>query len=137
MQKLSLALLMSLFVFGCAHHRDVRPGAEGVHRVVVLSEDSEEGARDALSQANHFCEKRGGLKAAIVDENKKYTGDFDEQTYKTGKAASRAAKVVGGTTHVLGGRRERNAGGVVALGGIAGDAVLGKGYTIEMRFKCQ
>lgn len=52
------------------------------------------------------------------------------------KKLSKVARVVGGTTWVMGGRTERNIGGVVGLGGMAADEALGKGYTVTMKFKC-
>lgn len=129
-------VLVSGFLFvSCAHHKDVRPGADGVHRVVIQTDDKEAGARQALEQANHFCKESNKI-AAIVEEDQKYTGDMDEKQYQTGKKISKVAKVVGGTTWALGGRNESSLGGVVGLGGMAGDAALGQGYTVSMKFKC-
>lgn len=134
--KFILMSLIALFFTACAHHRDVRPGADGVHRVMFSTEDKEEGTRQAIDQANYFCEKRGKA-AAFVEEKQTYTGDLKEDDYKAGKKMTQVAKAVGGLTYTLGGRKESNAGGVVGLGGIVGDAVLGKGYTVDMKFKCQ
>ncbi|HEX4924938.1 MAG TPA: hypothetical protein VFV50_12670 [Bdellovibrionales bacterium] len=127
---------IAMLAGACAHHKDVRAGADGVHRVVVQTEDTEAGARNAIRQANHFCEERG-LTAAFVEEDKKYTGDMDEKDYKTAKRVSKAAQAVGGAVWVFGGRAERNAGGLVGLGGAVADQAIGKGYTVEMKFKCQ
>lgn len=132
---LSVAL-SALFLSACAHHRDVRAGADGINRVVVKTEDTEEGSRNAISQANHFCEQFKKT-PAFINEDSKYTGDMDEKDYKTGKKVAKVAKMVGGAAWVFGGKNERNLGGIGALGGSVGDAVLGKGYTVEMRFKCQ
>ncbi len=134
--KMFLGLIgISLALSACAHHRDVRPGADGIHRVVVKAEDTEEGAQDAIKQANHFCEERGSH-AAFINEDQKYTGDMDEKSYKNAKRVTKVAKSVGGAVWVFGGRKESNLGGLVGLGGAAGDAALGDGYTVEMRFKC-
>lgn len=134
-------LLFPLIVFmgllaSCAHHRDVRPGADGVHRVAIRTDDKGAGSRDAIEQANHYCEqyKRS---AAFLEEDQKYTGDMDEDTYKKTKTAGKVAKAVGGTAWVLGGQRESNLGGLVGLGGIAADTAAGEGYTVTMKFKCQ
>ncbi len=126
----------SLILVSCAHHRDVRAGADGVHRVVVRTEDTDHGSRDAISQANHFC-KQSNRSAAFISEDAKYTGDMDEKDYKTGKKVAKVAKAVGGAGWVFGGKNERQAGGIVGLGGAIGDSVLGEGYTVEMKFKCQ
>ena len=120
----------------CAHHRDVRPGSDGIHRVVVMTDDKEEGAQGAIRQANHFCEERK-QSAAFLNEEQKYTGDIDEKDYQTGKKISTVAKTVGGAVWAFGGKNESAAGGLVGLGGVAADKALGKGYTVEMRFKCQ
>lgn len=131
-----LAAAGSLFmVVGCAHHPDVRAGADGVHRVVISSEDSEEGAREAIRQANSFCKERK-LNAAFINESSKYQGDLEESDYKMAKKASKVAKVIGGSTYILGGQKESTVGGVVGLGGAVADGVLGKGYATEMKFKC-
>ncbi len=34
-----LAISLMTLVSSCAHHKDVRPGADGVHRVLVTGED--------------------------------------------------------------------------------------------------
>lgn len=129
-------LAATLGLAACAHHRDVRPGADGIHRVRLSSEDKEEGTRDAIEQANHYC---GEMKksAAFIDENTKYTGDMNEKDYKTLKTASKVAKTAGGTVWAMGGEKESNIGGIVGLGGTVADQVAGKGYTVEMKFKCQ
>lgn len=134
MQKL-LLISGSILIFSCAHHRDVRPGADGIHRVVIQTSDKSEGARQAIAQANNYCEEYK-KHPAFIDEKQAYTGDMDEQKYNTGKKLSKAAKVVGGAAWVFGGRNESNAGGVVGLGGAAADAALGDGYTVTMSFKC-
>lgn len=130
-----ILIISSLFFVSCAHHRDVRPGADGIHRVVVMA-DGDEGQRDALGQAEDYC-KQSNKHMAILEEKKQYTGKVDEETYNTGKAVSNVLKTIGGATHVFGGKNESNAGGVGVLAGAGTDAALGKGYTVEMKFKCQ
>lgn len=130
-----LGLASILFLGSCAHHRDVRAGADGIHKVVVMTDDADEGSRDAISQANHFCEERK-MAAAFIQEDKKYTGSMKEDDYKKLKTAGKVAGVVGSTAYVFGGKNESAAGGLVGLGGLAADAAAGKGYTVEMKFKC-
>jgi hypothetical protein len=125
-----------MFLASCAHHRDVRPGVSGVHKVAVLSEDESSGQRDALSQANHFCDKKYEKSAAIVKEKTTYTGSMDESNYKMGKAASRALKTGGNSAWVLGGKKESNAGRTASGSGSVLDSALGEGYTTQMIFKC-
>lgn len=136
MKKITFVCLLSLIYAGCAHHRDVRPGTDGVHRVSVQTDNKEEGARDAISQANHYCDQYK-KSAAFMEENQKYTGDMDEKSYKKAKTVAKVAQGVGGAAWVFGGKNESNAGGIVGLGSGIADGVLGKGYTVEMKFKCQ
>lgn len=136
MKLLCFFILLSTIFVGCAHHRDVRPGTEGVHRVVIQTDDTDKGSREAISQANHYCKERN-LSAAFVEENQKYTGSMDEKSYKKNKAIAKVAQGVGGAAWVFGGKNESNAGGVVGLGGGIADSVIGNGYTVDMRFKCQ
>ncbi len=128
----------TLFVLlgACAHHRDVRPGADGLHRVALQTDDTDRASREAISQAEHYCKERN-LSAAFVDEKSQYTGSMDEDSYKTAKTASKVAQGVGSAAWVFGGRRESTAGGIVGLGGAIADGAIGKGYTVEMKFKCQ
>jgi hypothetical protein len=136
MKQPLIALTLLALLASCAHHRDVRPGVNGINKVVITTDDKEEGARSAIDQANDFCEQTKKT-AVFIDENQQYTGDMDEKTYQTGKKVSKVAKVVGGTTWVMGAPRESNLGGIVGLGGAAADSALGKGYTVSMKFKCQ
>jgi len=139
LKKLGLTVL-ALGVLGlitnCAHHRDVRPGADGVHRVVIQTDNTETGSQNAIKQAGHYCSSKK-KEAAFLNESQDYTGDMNEQDYKNAKRMTKVAKTVGGAVWVFGGKRESDLGGLVGLGGQAGDAALGKGYTVEMRFKCQ
>ena len=127
---------VAVFIFGgCAHHRDVRPSADGIHWVELKAESEEDGARQAISQANNFCEERGKT-AAVVSENKAYKGDMDEADYKNLKKAGRAAQTIGGVTYGLGAPAESNIGGMVGLGGTVANQIAGEGYLVKMRFKC-
>jgi hypothetical protein len=131
-----LALFAILAAFGCAGHPDVRPGADGVHRVVVQGEDTDEASKSAIRQAQDYCKEKK-MEAAFMDENKKYTGNMDESTYHTTKTVGKVAQVVGGGVWAMGGDKESPVGGLVGLGGTAARDAAGNGYTVEMRFKCQ
>ncbi len=136
MKNIFSILFITGLLTACSHHRDVRPGAEGVHRVVIQTDDQDEGAQQAISQANYFCEKRN-LSAAFVDEKKQYTGSMKEEDYRKAKTTAKVVQAAGGAAWVFGGKNESNIGGIAGVGGGIADAALGKGYTIEMRFKCQ
>ncbi len=102
--KSALFSLGILFFVACAHHRDVRPGVDGLHRVVVTDDDKEQGARNAIDQANHYC-KQSDKHAAFVEESNKYTGTMDEGQYKTAKDLSKAASAAGGSVYVMGAQK--------------------------------
>ena len=137
MKKLILCLPV-LILSACAHHRDVRPSADGVHRVVTRGPEKDDVERDAISQANHYCSEVRKSSAAFVSEGTKYTGSMDESTHKTARNASKAATVVGSGMSVLGGQNESNAGGLIGGAGVVGGIMTGgDAYTTEMKFKCQ
>jgi hypothetical protein len=106
-----LLFLSFLFLSACAHHRDVRPGADGVHRVVFLTEEKGAGGSEAMSQASHYC-KEFQKHAVVVDEKSTYTGSMKEETYQNTKVASKVATGVGSAAYVFGGKNESNAGGL-------------------------
>ena len=135
MTKIFFSFLV-LILAGCAGHRDVRPGADGIHRVVIQTDDTDRGTREAIRQANSYCEEKK-KEAVFIKEESKYTGDLEESTYKNVKRASTVAKTVGGGVYVFGGKTESTIGGLAGLGGAAADSAAGNGYTVEMRFKCQ
>lgn len=137
MKKTGLCFVL-LFLAACAHHRDVRPGADGLHRVLTRGPDKDEVERDAIAQANHFCSERNNKSAAFVSEGTQYTGSMSESTHKTTRNASKAATVVGSGMGIFGGQNEANAGAVVGGAGVVGNIMTGgDAYTTEMKFKCQ
>lgn len=134
--KKYVLVISVISLVSCAHHKDVRPGTEGVHRVAVVAENKEQGAQECIEQANHFCKEQNKY-AAFINEDAKYTGSMDEGTYNKAKTASKVAEAAGGAAWVFGNKNASNAGGIVGLGGGIADNALGKGYTVEMKFKCQ
>lgn len=134
--KSSLLTLLIITV-SCAHHRDVRPSVDGEHVVMIQTEDRTKGYSSAKSQADHYCEKNGNRRAFIVTEGHKYVGSMDEKEYQRYKTVSKVAQRVGGAGVVFGGKREKNAGGIVGIGGGIADQTLGNAYTYRMKFKCK
>jgi hypothetical protein len=130
----SFILFAVLLISACGHHRDVRPGASGQHKVVVRDSTAEGSNRNALNQAKHFC-KQSEKHAAIVSEKTDYTGSMDENTRKTVNQASKAAVIVGGTT--AGVTRHQGAGAVLGTAGTVGSIMTsGDDYLTEMTFVC-
>ncbi len=129
------AIAAAITLASCAHHKDVRPGADGVHRVVIQTTGDESEKREAIDQANHFCKERKQY-AAFVTEEQKYTGQMDEKSYQNTKVVSKVLKTVGSGAYVFGGSKESNAGGIGVLAGQAAGSAIGQGYTVDMKFKC-
>lgn len=131
-----LGFLSFIFLFSCAHHKDVRPKADGKHTVEIIGEDKSKLGRDAMEQADHYCEEQN-RRAAIVSEKISFIGQGSEEDYVKAKNITKAVKAVGGSAYVFGGKKEKNAGGIGVLGGQAADAYLGDGYKIHMVFVCK
>lgn len=141
MKKTGLTLFLIVFTLGCAHHRDVRPGVDGVHHVVVRAEDKESAEQSAISQAEHYCEQTK-RSMAIINEKTEYTGTMDEATRNTLRKASKAATVLGGTrvSHRKGteAQDDLDQSNILHDAGKVGNIMTsGDDYRTEMTFKCQ
>lgn len=135
MFKINFFTLLTLpFVFvGCAHHADVRPGAKGIHRVLIRADDRDNGERDAVRQAKSYCDKR---KVAFISESSKYTGTMSEKKYRHMKVGTNFGAAVGGALFTHGKGATSAAGALLGLGSLAGSDALGNAYTIDFKFKC-
>ncbi|MEI7972780.1 MAG: hypothetical protein WCH11_00265, partial [Bdellovibrio sp.] len=129
---LSTLTLSFLLLTACAHHQDVRPGSDGVHRVILKTEDKDEGFREGMSQARHFCKEAGNRSPVVMSDESKYTGSMDESSYKAGKTAAKVAQSAGGAAYVFGGKNEKSAGGIIGLGGGIAKEAMGAGYSFDM-----
>lgn len=134
--KTLFLVTVSTIVLSCAHHKDVRPGASGIHSIKIQTENKSGGYPKAKAQADHYCEE-SKRRAFIEKEGYQYTGSMDEKSYNNAKMASKVAKRIGGAGYVLGGKRERDAGGVIGVGGGIADSTLGSAYTYSMTFRCK
>jgi hypothetical protein len=137
---LGSGLLIFILNLGCAHHKDVRPGADGIHRFTMVTDDAEGAARKGIKEANHYCKEQGKSPAFLTEESK-YTGDMPEDKYKTMKTIGKAGQIAGGTVWAVGGAAGHEAasalGGISGIGGAVVSGIAGEGYTVEMKFKCQ
>ena len=128
---------LTLIAVGCAHHRDVRPGAEGVNRIVIRGPDRGPLERDAIEQAENYCEQFK-KHPAFTEENSKFTGSGSEDSHKTMRGVSKAVTAGGGMVSVFGGDSERNTGRMATGAGVVGGMLTDQeAYTVDMRFKCQ
>ncbi|MGZ3723812.1 MAG: hypothetical protein ACXVA9_12805 [Bdellovibrionales bacterium] len=129
--------LITVILTACATYKDVRPMDDGVNRVAIVTDNVEGATRKCIKEANNYCKAHGNTEPHFLDENSKYTGDMNEEDYKDLKRASSVVKTVGGAVWVFGGQRERTLGGLGVLAGAGMDSAAGKGYTVEMRFRCR
>ncbi len=128
---------ITVFVVACAHHNDVRPGVDGIHKVIVQGNGEGDGERNAISQANHYCKEIHQRSAVFMNESTKYEGSMDEGTHQTVRTASKAAGAIGVGMGVFGGRRERGAGNVAVGAGTVGGIMTQNAYKTEMQFQCK
>ena len=121
-------IFLGLFILSfaaCAHHHDVREGADGTNRVVTRAGERDIAERNAISQATHFC-KEMKLHPVFITEKTTYTGSMDEKDRETLKNISTAAMVIAGPQSPA------------HSAGTAGYIVTnGNDYTSDMTFKCQ
>ena len=111
-------------LISCAHkHPDVRPGAEGIHKITINSITKDRGMKSSLEQATNYCKSQKS-QLAIIDESSTYQGQIDEDVYKQGQNIKDAASVLLGPI-VRGKAKDFT------------EKALGKPYLIQMTFKCQ
>ncbi len=130
-------LSLSTLLNACAFYPDVRPASDGVHTVTFLTEEKDEGFQAAFAQAKDYCDDVLKKRAYQISEKSEYVGSMDESTYNTAKKISKVTAAVGTAGAILGGKNERTAGGVTAVGGGIADSALGKGYRYTLKFKCE
>jgi hypothetical protein len=53
-----LNLLILLSVFGCTSTKDVRPGADGIHKVMIRGEEGDLTEEEAYAQAEKYCSQQ-------------------------------------------------------------------------------
>lgn len=137
MKKLIAISIITVVLAACATYKDVRPGDDDVNRCRIQTDNVDGATHKCIKEANNYCKAHGHTEPRFLDENSKYTGDMNEKDYQQAKQVSAIAKTVGGAVWVFGGHNESAIGGLGALGGVAIDSAVGKGYTVEMRFRCK
>lgn len=133
-----LFLSSLVLLTACAHYPDVRPGADGVHKVVVAHAEKSQAVQSALRQAKSYCEDKK-QSAAFLKEKVEYTGSMDESTYhalgKISKAASAVGVVMGASSTTA--NQAKKSGVVTTSGVMANEAIADENaYTCTMAFKC-
>ena len=132
-----MVMILSLMTLAsCASHTHVRPGADGIHRVVIRGLEKEKVEQLAISEAKSYCGVKN-LSPAFTEEKTSYTGSMDESTHKMIGKISKAAAAGGGMIGAMGGQKEKNVGQGVFGAGVVGSTLQDEeAYTSDMRFKC-
>lgn len=133
-----LFLSSLILLTACAHYPDVRPGVDGIHKVVVAKAAKSEAVQSALNQSKSYCDEKK-LSAAYINEKVQYTGSMDESTYhalgKISKAASAVGVVMGASSTTA--NQAKKSGVVTTSGVMANEAIADENaYTCTMTFKC-
>ena len=127
---------MAMFITaGCVG--DVRPGPDGIHSVMLLTDDRDDGARMALRQAKRWCKKEK-QDFVVHDEMVYFICDMDEADYIRARQLAAAAQAAGSVTSGTS-EEDSNAetiGDILQAGGAAAEAALGECYEIELLFEC-
>jgi hypothetical protein len=128
-------LTISLLGTGCVG--DVRPGPDGIHSVMLLTADRDEGARAAIRQAKRWC-KKDEQDFVIHEEMITFVCDMDEADYIRAKQLAAAAQAAGSVTS---GTAEESStaetvGDILQASGAAAEAALGDCYEVELIFEC-
>ncbi len=137
MKHLVSISLVAIVMVSCAHYPDVRPATDGVHTVSFGTEGKNEGFQAAFSQAKDYCDDVLKKRPAVISESSEYVGSMDEGTYNAAKTASKVVGAVGAAGAILGGKNERQAGGVAAVGGGIASGAIGQGYKYTLKFRCE
>ena len=129
-----MGILTSTFM-GCVG--DVRPGADGINSVLIITDDKATGQRSALRQAKRWCKKED-QSFVVHEEIVSFVCDMDEADYVRAKQLAAAAQAAGSVTSANA-EEESNAetvGDILQASGAAAEAALGECYEIELLFEC-
>ena len=130
-----ITISLTSLLLACAHHKNVRPAADGEHYIKLSSATKSEAGQEAIKQSNHFCAEQE-KQAFVINETIEYTGSMPEEQYLTTRNIAGALKAAGTTMWALGQNKVDNAGAALALGGGAAESSLGQPYQLEMTFTC-
>lgn len=129
--------IIAILTIGCAV-RDVRPGADGVHFVIFLTDDKQESNSSALKQAKRYCKKEK-KSHFILSEKTKYICEMEEEEYVRKKKIAQAAKRAGAATSNSAEEHSgKDALGVMlATGALIVEDSLGDCYELTTTFQCK
>lgn len=127
---------MTMFLTtGCVG--DVRPGPDGIHSVMLLTDDRDNGARATLRQAKRWC-KKDKQDFVVHEEMISFICDMDEADYIRARQLAAAAQAAGAVTSSTSddNSNAETVGDILQAGGAAAEVALGECYEVELIFEC-
>ena len=131
-------MLLLLSLVGCMPN--VLPSADGVHSVVLMTDNKQEGTFYAKNQAKRYCKRKQNKKNYFVENQTiSYVCDMDEAKYIRAKKAAAAAEMAGVATSTASGEDSNGelVGDILASAGAITNATLGDCYEVKMHFVCK
>ena len=133
----SLIAIVTANLLACAHYPDVRPAANGPHSASFLTDEKDEGFKNAFAQAKDYCDDVYKKRPKVVSESSEYIGSMSESSYNAARTTSKIVSGVGVAGVALGGKNERKAGGAAAAGGGIASGAISQGYRYTLKFTCE
>ena len=115
-------LLVSLV--GCMPN--VLPSSDGIHSVVLFTDNKQDGTFEAKKQAKRYCKRKEKKQYYVEDQTISYVCAVDEVKYIRAKKAAAAVGMTGIATSTG-----------LASAGLIADAAIGDCYEVKMHFVCK
>ncbi|CAM4243008.1 hypothetical protein [Pseudoalteromonas byunsanensis] len=135
MKNLLIAVTTAAILSACAHHDDVRPGNNSQHYVVIKSVDRNEGIKEALSQATHYCEQSQGT-MIVLNETVEYTNEIPEHDYLKTRSTTEFITEAGSWLWILGDGYVDDVAAVATIAGAGKLHSMGAPYSVTVNFRC-
>jgi hypothetical protein len=128
---------MIVSLIGCMPN--VLPSADGVHSVVLMTDNKQEGTSYAMRQGKRYCKKKEKKQFYVKDQLISYVCEMDEQKYIRAKKAAAAAEMAGVATSTASNEDSNGelVGDILASAGAITDATLGDCYEVKLHFVCK
>ena len=130
-------MILLLSLIGCMPN--VLPSADGVHSVVLLTDDKQEGTYYAMRQGKRYCKRAEKKTFYVEDQTVSYVCEMDEQKYIRAKKAAEAAELAGLATSTASDEDSSGqiVGDILITAGAVTDATLGDCYEVKIHFVCK
>ena len=130
-------MFLLLTLVGCMPN--VLPSADGVHSVVLMTDNKQEGTYYAKNQAKRYCKRKEKKNYYVENQVISYVCEMDEAKYIRAKKAAAAAEMAGLATSTAS-EEDSNGdlvGDILTSAGAITDAALGDCYEVKLHFVCK